>query len=207
LAGILLTNIEREVNMDEFFRNKKVWIGLAALGAIFLCVMLCAVGAFAATAMRSGLAYGGVPLVQPPASGEIVGAPSVCYCPAWHGGLGPFGFLFRMAFFVLGLFLLLGLARRIFWGRRCWARYHGYHHHHHRHPGRFWAGRWEEGQPGKRPPHPGYDPFPWWAWCCGYGDEAPAGEAKDETAGEAGSGTAGQAESDTTGSEYTGPQE
>ena len=32
--------------MDERFRGKELWIGLGALGIVFLCVMLCGMGAF-----------------------------------------------------------------------------------------------------------------------------------------------------------------
>jgi hypothetical protein len=101
--------------VDERFRGKGVWIGLGALGIIFLCLMLCGMGAMFAG--PRGAVY-----VQPPAGGEGPVAP-----PVYHG-YGPFGFilagvgfLFKLAFFGLLLLLGLGLVKRILWGHRCWG--------------------------------------------------------------------------------------
>lgn len=116
--------------MDERFRGKGLWVGLGVLAIIFLCVMMCGVGAMFA-GPRSAV------YVQPPVAEEGVTAPPPP--PAFYGhgpaGVsrygavgGPFGFilgaigaLFKLAFFGLLLLLGLGLAKRLFFGHRCWG--------------------------------------------------------------------------------------
>jgi hypothetical protein len=117
--------------MDERFRGKKHWIGLGALAIIFLCLALCGLGAMATVVLRSGPAHG-VALHLQPSAGEEGAAPSAGCCgPMGRGQVGhwgPFGFIFGgirllIGLAVLGLLLLLivGLARRVFWGRRHWG--------------------------------------------------------------------------------------
>ena len=114
--------------MDERLRGKGIWVGLGVLAIVFLCIMMCGMGAMFA-GPRSAV------YVQPPVTGEDVGAPPP---PAFYGSgsagmghygaVGPFGFIFvvmgaifRLAFFGLLLLLGLGLLKRLFFGRRCWG--------------------------------------------------------------------------------------
>jgi hypothetical protein len=183
--------------MDERFYGNKRWIGLGALAIIFLCVMLCALGALGTMFMRSAPAYAPAPYVQPEV--EEGAAPPATYYDG-HGPLGMgthgrtgffgvigagIGMLFKLAFFGLLLLLLLGLVKRIFWGPRYWG---------HRH--------W--GPPGGKPPT-GKDWEEWkrkhrawgpWAWHC-HG-APPAAEAEAATTKD---------DPDVSESEYTGPQE
>lgn len=148
--------------MDERFRGRGIWVAAGGLAIIFLCLMLCAMGAMATMFLRQGPAYGVVPQIQAPAGEDGGVAPPITYGPVVGrpAGYGPFGLigagiglLFRLAFFGLLLLLLLGLVRRLFWGPRHW---------HHRHPGK----------PPKGKPYPGWGP---WAWHC-------HGEVGDEEA-------------------------
>lgn len=172
--------------MDEKFKGKEMWVGLGALAIVFLCVMLCALGAMSMLFMRNDVAY-----VQPPVSEEGVVPPPVLqgHGPLGmgrHGHFGPFsllfgavGFLFKFLFFGLLLLLLLGLVKRVFWGPRYWHTKHWGAHH--------------GGKPPKGKPHGWWGP---WAWHCHGGPweedaETPAGESESD-ADEAG---------------YSGPQE
>jgi hypothetical protein len=187
--------------MDERFRRNGVWIGVGLLAIIFLCVMLCGLGAFATLATRSGPVYGVVPQVQPPVAEDGAAAPQVYgYAPGtWgagrHVGFSPFSFIFKFLFFGLLLLLLFGLLKRFFWGPRLWGA--GHWGHRHWHP-----------PYGARPPR-GKDaedsaPGEWgpWAWHC-HGKHwrpppgwAPEPEQTEETS-----------EPDEGGLEYSGPQE
>jgi hypothetical protein len=157
--------------MDERFRGKGLWVGLGLLAVIFLCLMLCGLGALSMFTTRSGPVY-----VQPPA-GEEGAVPPSTY--PGHGVLGmgrydgwqPFGILgfgismlFKLLFFGLLLLLFVGLIRRIFWGHRWWGPPRG-----HKPPqGKEWKGR----------------PHAWgpWAWHW-HGEYGPA---EDDLANEEG---------------------
>jgi hypothetical protein len=160
--------------MDEHYRGKRIWIGAGALAIILLCVMVCGLGAMAMVAGRSGPVYG----VQPPTGEGSAVPPQATYGHGplgmgRYGGFGPFGIiffgiglLFKLLFFGLILLVLLGVARRLFWGHGPWgAHYWG------RPPaGKEWKGR----------PHAPWGP---WAWHCHGGpweqEAEPSGE-KDE---------------------------
>jgi hypothetical protein len=161
--------------MDERFRGKGIWIGVGALAVVFLCVMVCALGAMAVMVGRSAPEYGVVPLVQLPAGGESASAPQVIYGygplgTGQRGAFGPFGalfsgigLLFNLLFFGLIFLVLFGLLRRLFWGHRYWRR----------HP---W-GRQPKGKEWKGAP---YGPWGPWAWHC-YGRHwEPEGEPGGE---------------------------
>jgi hypothetical protein len=184
--------------MDERFRGKELWIGLGALGIVFLCVMLCGMGAFMTLVSRPGPVHMPVPQVQPPTGDGSVAPP-----PATYYGYGPMGAprfggfsfiggLFRLAFAGLLLLMFIGLIKRIFWGRRRW----GYHHCG---PGGKMHGPWSPhykgGPPGgkewKGKPHAGWGP---WGWHEAYDQpEEGATDAQADTPAEE--------------TEYTGPQE
>jgi hypothetical protein len=167
--------------MDERFRDRRIWAIAGVAGVIFLCLMLCGMGALATMFMRPGTGLATVPQVPvPPAEAGAV--PQVYYGPA---GGGLFGFLafglgmfFKLAFLGLILLLAFGLVRRILWGprhwgpHRRWAHYYGPHKHRHGPPGgKEWKGRahpwgpwaahwcgepWEEGaEPGSEEDEPG----------------------------------------------------
>jgi hypothetical protein len=111
--------------MDERFRGKGIWVGLGVLAIIFLCLMMCGAGVMVMLGTRVGPAYGVVPQVQPPAAEEGAAPPAIYH---GYGGSGLFavlssgiGLLFKLLFFGLILFLLFGLARRLFWGHRHWC--------------------------------------------------------------------------------------
>jgi hypothetical protein len=184
--------------MDERFRGKELWIGLGALGIVFLCVMLCGMGAFLTLASRSGPVHMPVPQIQPPADGGSVAPP-----PATYYGYGPMGVprfggfsfiggLFRLAFAGILLLMFLGLLKRVFWGRRHWGYRHCGPVHKMHGP---WGPHNKGGPTGHKEwrgkPYPGWGP---WAWCGPYDqpEEDPAGEQAEPTAEE---------------TEYTGPQE
>lgn len=158
--------------MDERFRGKGIWFAAGALAFIFLCLMLCGMGAMATLFTRQGGAH--LPPAAVPGVEEGAVPPQAYYGPGVgpHGGSGPFGFLisgigmlFRLAFFGLLLLLLLGLVMRLFWGPR------------HRHPWHWCRPPKGKGWEGK--PYPNWGP---WArhW---HGDH---GEAEDEPASEKG---------------------
>jgi hypothetical protein len=164
--------------MDERFRDRRIWAIAGVAGIIFLCLMLCGMGAMATMFLRPGTGMVTVPQVPAaPAEGAVV-APPVIYGPA---GGGLFGFLafgigmfFKLLFFGLILLLVVGLVRRLFWGphygwgaHRRWAHYHGLHKHGHGPPvGKEWKDR-------------AHTWGPWAAYWCGEpwqeGDE-PSGE-------------------------------
>ena len=86
--------------MDERFRGRGIWIGLGVLAIVFLCVMLCGMGAMFATSR--GTVY-----VQPPGAEEGAVAPHVyqgSFFGGRHGAIGPFAFIFG----AIGLLLKLG---------------------------------------------------------------------------------------------------
>ncbi len=183
--------------MDEFYKRKGLWIGLGALAIIFLCVMVCMMGAFFTVTSRSGVVYGALPQVQLPAEGASVAQPAVQYYGPMgmprHGGFHPFAILIRMLFFGLLVLLFVGLMRRILWGHRHWAPYYRGRHPH-------WpaAGMSPKGKVGKHPPHPAWGPWAWHGPCGGWAPEdEPVGEEDEADATEAGVDT----------SEYSGPQE
>jgi hypothetical protein len=170
-----------------------MWIGLGFLAIVFLCVMLCALGAFVTMAVRPGPTY-----VQPlPEGGEAGGAPVVQYGPlgyGYHGGAGllgiagyGIGLLFKLLFFGLLLLLGLGLIKRLFWGRpHYWGR-----HRYEPYPGKPPTAdtRWKS-----RGRHPHWGPWawhhPWEPWAPDEEAGVPPEEAMDEDE-----------------AEYTGPQE
>jgi hypothetical protein len=114
--------------MDERYRNKGVWIAVAAVAAIiFLCVTLCFLGALGTAFMRSGAVV--APQIQLPAGGEGVVPPQVYHGP-WGGGrsgmglLGLFGF---GAVLLFGLLLVLGIGRLVLGPRHCAPPHGGPH--------------------------------------------------------------------------------
>jgi len=133
--------------MDASFRGKGLWIGLAALGVIMLCLLLAGMGMVAMLMPRPAPVY-----VQPPAGGESLAppaAPGYTY-PSFHSPMWmPFagvGLIFRLFFMGLLALLFLGLARRFMCGPRRWGPPHGPGGgwHHHRHP-------WAPAEPGQTP--------------------------------------------------------
>jgi hypothetical protein len=140
-----------EVEMDERFRGKGLWIGLGAIAIVFLCIMLCGMGAMFAG--PSSQVY-----VQPPVAQEgSAPPPPAMYGHAGigrYGTVGPLGFvfgaigaLFRLAFLGLLLLLGLGLVKRIFIGHRCWGPLPGW--------------KPPEGQEGAGKPHAAWEPQAW----------------------------------------------
>jgi hypothetical protein len=176
--------------MDERFRGKGMWIGAAALAIIFLCVMLCALGAMGTMFARTTVPA--VPYV-PQASEDGAVSPPVYqgHGPLGMGRLGhsgPFGLffgavgaLFKLAFLGVLALLFLGLIKRVIWGPRHW---------HHAYAGKpptaeEWK-TWKQKHHGWGPP---------WAWHCHGAPWAQEAEAEQ----------AEQSETDT--SAYAGPQE
>ena len=114
--------------MDERFRGKGLLIGLGAMAIVFLCILLCGMGAMFA-GPRSQV------YVQPPVAQESSAPPPppalYGHGPAGvgrYGVAGPLGFifgaigaLFKLAFLGLLLLLGLGLVKRFFFGHRCWG--------------------------------------------------------------------------------------
>ncbi|MGD9047263.1 MAG: hypothetical protein PVF77_04370 [Anaerolineae bacterium] len=167
--------------MDERFQDRRIWAIAGVAGVIFLCLMLCGMGALATMFLRSGTGLVTVPQVPAPPA-EAGAVPQVYYGP---GGGGLFGFLtyglgmfFKLMFLGLILLLAFGLVKRILWGprhwgpHRRWAHYYGPHKHRHGPPGgKEWKGRahpwgpwaahwcgepWEEGaEPGSEEDEPG----------------------------------------------------
>jgi hypothetical protein len=141
--------------MDERFKGKGVWVAAGLLAVVFLCLMLCGLGAMVTSLFGSGRAYGPVPQASAPSGGEGAIAPQAYYGPlgvAHPFGMASFGLgmLFRMLFFGLILVLLIGLIRRLFWGPRHW--YPGYHRP-------YYPGKPPKGEPGEGHPHPGWGPW------------------------------------------------
>jgi hypothetical protein len=190
--------------MDERFRRKGIWIGLAALALVFLCVML--VGLAAVATLAPHLGPGSVAV---PEQGNG-------YVPI-RGYWGPLGFIgwgigliFKLLFLGLLLLLVVRLVRHLLWGPRHWG-YRGW--------GPPWMGRPPEGKEGEGTPGAGrgpgtwhrhaghwpghWGPPPWWGAPPeeGFGPSEAGGAGSSEAAG-AGSGEAGGA-----GSGYSGPQE
>ena len=188
--------------MDELYKRRGLWIGLAALGFIFLCVMLCVLGAFFSITSRSGVMVGALPQAAPPAGGESVAPPAVQYYSPGpvgihrHGGFHPFSILMKLFFFGLLLLLGIGLLKRIFWGPRRWAHYHRWAHQGGKPP----AGMWPKDKQGKHPPHPAWGPWAWHAHGACWGPEDTSADTGDAPA-DAGD-RSGEDES-----EYSGPQE
>ena len=165
--------------MDERFRGKGLWIGLGALAIIFLCIMLCGMGAMFA-GPRSQV------YVQPPVGEEGVAPPPAYYGfgplgTGRHSVAGPFafvfgaiGFAFKLAFFGLLMVLLIGLVRRIWWGHHCWAPPRNWvPPEGEEGEGHFWSGRgpwaWHHYRRHGGPP-------PWWG--------SPAEAASEDEPGE-----------------------
>jgi hypothetical protein len=148
--------------MDERFARHRVWFAVGAAALVFLCLMLCAFGAFVTFMMRPVPTQGAVPYVQPPSAQEGEAAPPTYYYPgppadgrgAGHGPLGflsaGVGLMFKLLATGLLLLLFLGLVKRLFWGHR-----HGPWHH--------WAPP-PRGNEGEGRPHAPWGP---WAWHCG----------------------------------------
>jgi hypothetical protein len=157
--------------MDERFDGRRVWFAVGAGALVFLCLMLCAFGAFATMMFRSEPAREVAPYVQPPTGQEGEAAPPTYYHPVppamgRGAGYGPLGFLSAgigliVKLMVAGLLalLFLGLAKRVFWGHR---------------PGRWhhW-GPPPKGDGGEGRPNPAWGP---WAWHCGERWGRPPGE-------------------------------
>jgi hypothetical protein len=183
--------------MDEGFKKYGLWIGLGAMAVIFLCIMLCGAGAMISMIGRSIPTYAPVPHVAPPAAEDGSAPPQAYYYPpapyfgSRYTGFGLFGFLFRVVCFGLVLLLVIGLFKRLLWGRRHW-RY------------RFCGPPF----PGKPPKggEPEQDAAEWgpWAWHRHHRRWGPPPWWGPEP--ESGKGGA-QPDSDTENSEYTGPQE
>ena len=147
--------------MDERFAGKRVWFAVGAGALVFLCLMLCAFGAFATMMIRSVPGQVSGPYVVAPPVQEGEAAPPAYYAvpPAMGRGArhGPLGFLsagvglvFKLLATGLLLLLFLGLAKRVFWGHR---------------PGRWhhW-GPPPKGDGSEARPHSAWGP---WAWHCG----------------------------------------
>jgi hypothetical protein len=142
--------------MDEKFRGKGIWVIVGILGIVFLCLMLCGLGAMVTTFTRSEAVY-----IQPPVDEGGAVPPQVYQAPlgigrdAGHGLFGllaaGIGLLFKMVFLGLLLLLLFGLVKRLLWGPRHW---------HPRHWGPHYGGKPPEGKAWKGQPH-AWGP---WAW-------------------------------------------
>jgi len=119
--------------MEERFGGKRLWMGLGALGLVFLCLMACGLLTLAALLPRPAVIVpqSGTTVGQPAASEDGAASQAQDYAhgrPAagWFSGGGPLSFLaygisliFKVAFWGLLLMLLLGFFRRLF----CWPRY------------------------------------------------------------------------------------
>jgi len=169
--------------MEERFRGKGLWFGLGCLALLFLCLLLMAGAASVFLA----------PFRMAPAYVQPAEPPAAYHGPGLLGGLF-FGvkMLFKVAFLGLGLLLLFGVARRLFWGP-----YHWWPHYCAPVP----SGKGWEGQPGggaqphthwRRHWHHHGGPPPWW----GPAPERPAGEGEAPGTPEAEAGTG-----------YSGPQQ
>ena len=147
--------------MDERFRGKGIWVIAGVVGLVFLCLMLCGLGAMVTTFTRSEAVY-----IQPPVDEGGAIPPQVYQGPLGmgrHVGRGPFGLLasgigllFTVAFFGLLLLLFFGLAKRLIWGpRHCPPRHWGPHYRGKPPEGKEWAGKphargpwaWHHGKP------------------------------------------------------------
>lgn len=159
--------------MDERFRGKGIWVIAGVLGIVFLCLMLCGLGAMAMLFTRSGEVY-----VQPPVDGGGAVPPQVYQGPfgvgrfASHGPFGiltsGIGLLFTVAFFGLLLLLIFGLARRLIWGpRSCHPRHWGAHHRGKPPEGKGWEGK----------------PHPWGPWAPHHHGEPWEAEGKSPAEG------------------------
>jgi hypothetical protein len=180
----------------ERLRGRGHWLGLGALAIVFLCIMLCGLGTFGMLVMRSSPAHGTLPHAQPPAGEDGAAPPSgyYAYGPLGHGrhtSWGPLGILafgigliFKLLFLGLVLVLLLGMVKRLFWGRR--------------HPCPPHWGKPAEDERSEGTSDTGWGPFAWhhrrhWGPPPAQGPEP--------------SPTAEEGEADASESEYTGPQE
>jgi hypothetical protein len=174
--------------MDERFQDRRIWAIAGVAGVIFLCLMLCGMGAMATMFLRPGTGLATVPQVPAPPTEGGVAAPQVYYGP---GGGGFFGFLtfgigmlFKLMFFGLILLLGFGLVRRLLWGPRHWGAHRRWAHYHRAH-------KHGPGSPGHGPPggkewkgkaHPW---GPWAAHWCGepWEEGAEPGVEEDEPGG------------------------
>jgi hypothetical protein len=145
--------------MDERFRGRGLWVIVGILGIVFLCLMLCGLGAMVTTFTRSQAVY-----IQPPVDEGGAVPPQVYQGPlgrgqyAGHGLFGLFasgiGLLFKLAFLGLLLLLLFGLVKRLIWGPRHWHRT-GPHYGDRPPKGKEWKGQphawgpwaWHHGKP------------------------------------------------------------
>ena len=137
--------------MEPRFGRKRLWIGLGALGLVFLCLVACGLLTLVGLVPRPtalgpqpGTAFeqpqGSEDGAVPPAQAYGYGRPAVGWFPGGGLlGLMAYGisFLFKLAFWGLLLMLLLGLVRRLFWGPRHWCR-PGSHEHWKEHPHAGW---------------------------------------------------------------------
>jgi hypothetical protein len=164
--------------MDERLRGRGLWIGLGGLAIVFLCVLVCGLGALAFLGVRSG------PVYVPPAAGAGGGtvAPGYYYAPVGAGLLGSLGtgisLLFRFLLFGLLLLLVLRLFRHLFWGRRAW-RMHA------------WP-QPPEGREGQGQEYAAWGPWAWHrhyrGWHCPPGWGPPPREEQGESEGPAAAG-------------------
>jgi hypothetical protein len=138
--------------MEERFGRKRLWIGLGALGLIFLCLMACGLLTVVGLVPRPAavVPQPGATLGQPQGSEDGAVPPAQAYdygrpAAGWFPGGGLLGLLaygisllFKVAFWGLLLMLLLGLVRRLFWGprHRCSP---GSHEHWKEHPHAGWS--------------------------------------------------------------------
>jgi hypothetical protein len=109
--------------------NRRVVLGIF----VVLLLVIVAVGA-GGVAYRIGIAQGlaaNPQLVAPQGNGGVPVAPFYYGAPGFYGrpfGFGGFGFL-GCLFPLLGIFLLFGLMRAIFWGGRGWGGRRGWGGH------------------------------------------------------------------------------
>jgi hypothetical protein len=144
--------------MDERFGRKRLWIGLGALGLVFLCLVACGLLTLVGLVPRPAVLVPqpGTALGQPQGSEDGAVPPAQVYdygrpAVGWFPGGGLLGLLaygisllFKLAFWGLLLMLLLGLVRRLFWGPRHWCR-PGAHEHWKQHPHAGWWDRHPHG--------------------------------------------------------------
>lgn len=147
--------------MDEKLRGKGIWVIAGIMGIVFVCLMLCGLGAMVATFTRSEAVY-----IQPRLDEGGAVPPQVYQSPlgmGWYPNHGLFGFLasgigllFKIVFLALLLLLLFGLVKRLIWGPWHWHPRHWGPHYRGKPPeGRAWRGEphtrgpwaWHHGRP------------------------------------------------------------